>query len=402
MHCRLLLPADEAEAREEFRRFGVDPGPEAAAFACNRLVRITDASPATIRRLRKEVRGLGGRTTMAGDGSAGLFLVGSTATLRGLCRRLPTLSGDWAGISAQLTDLLDNLETSPPYLAGRTCRISLDRPRIMGVVNVTPDSFSDGGRYFTPDSAVRRGRDLAAEGADLLDIGGESTRPGAAPVSAQEEIDRVVPVIEALRREIDLPLSVDTTKAAVARAAISAGAEFINDISGLRLDPEMLQAAAAGGAGVFLMHTRGRPEEMQRDTFYRDLIGEVVAYLGDSLAMAATAGICAEKLAIDPGIGFGKSAEGNLEILRRLQDLAVLGRPILLGTSRKSFIGRLLGQPDPGQRLAGTLATVALGVAGGAHFFRVHDVRAARETALVAWAVCRRASSQGDLPLVGS
>jgi dihydropteroate synthase len=307
------------------------------------------------------------------------------------------LSADWAGLAAELSNLLDQLETPPRSLAGRTRCLTLDRPRIMGVVNVTPDSFSDGGRFFS--------RERAAEGADHLDIGGERTRPGALRLTAQEQLDRVVPVVEALQRETDLPLSVDTTKASVAIVAVKAGAEFINDISGLRFDPEMPAAAAASGAGVFLMHTRGRPEEMQRNTSYRDLMGEVVEYLRDSLAMAVTAGIQVEKLSVDPGIGFGKSAEGNLEILRRLRELAVLGRPILLGTSRKSFIGRLLGQPDPAQRLAGTLATVALGVAGGAHIFRVHDVRAAREAALVAWAVCSRSFPQSDapfLPVVGS
>ncbi len=260
----------------------------------------------------------------------------------------------------------------------------------MGILNITPDSFSDGGRYRSLENALCRGLELAAEGADLIDVGGESTRPGAAPVSAQEEIDRVVPVIEALRRESALPLSVDTTKAAVARAAVAAGAEFINDVSGLQFDPEMAGAAAASGAGLFLMHTRGRPERMQQDTRYADLLGEVVNYLWQAVDQAVAAGIPAEKLAVDPGIGFGKDVQGNLELLRRLPELQSLGRPVLLGTSRKGFIGQITDQPDPQQRLAGTLATVALGVAGGARIFRVHDVRPAREAALMALAVCRR------------
>ncbi|MFA5515250.1 MAG: dihydropteroate synthase [Desulfuromonadales bacterium] len=284
--------------------------------------------------------------------------------------------------------------SAPGHLAGRNCRLSLDEPLIMGVLNITPDSFSDGGRYDSLDAARRQGARMLAEGADLIDIGGESTRPGAPAVSETEELDRVLPVIEALRREIDIPLSIDTTKAAVARAAIAAGVDFVNDISGLHFDEKMAATVSAGGAGLFVMHTRGRPERMQRNTGYGDLLGDILVYLRNSLERAMAAGIPEEKLAVDPGIGFGKDAAGNLEILRRLDELQALGRPILLGTSRKNFIGRVLGQSDPGQRLYGTLATVALGVARGAHLFRVHEVRPAKETARMAWAVCRGGFSQ--------
>ncbi len=277
---------------------------------------------------------------------------------------------------------------APDYLAGRSCRLSLDGPLIMGVLNVTPDSFSDGGRYLSLDAARRHGVRMAADGADLIDVGGESTRPGASAISAAEEIDRVLPVIESLRREIATPLSIDTNKAAVASAAMAAGAEFVNDISGLEFDDDMAATVAAGGAGLFLMHTRGRPECMQQNTCYGDLLGEIAAYLRGSMDKAMAAGISEEKLAIDPGIGFGKNADGNLQILRRLSELQSLGRPILLGTSRKNFIGRILDQADPQQRLYGTLATVALGVAQGAHLFRVHDVRPAKDAARIAWAIC--------------
>jgi dihydropteroate synthase len=231
---------------------------------------------------------------------------------------------------------------------------------------------------------------MAAAGADLIDVGGESTRPGSAPVSEQEELDRVVPVIQALRREVDRPLSVDTTKSAVARAAVAAGAEFVNDISGFAFDPAMAASVAACGAGAFLMHTRGTPDRMQRDTAYDDLMAEVVAYLRQAVARAEAAGIARCKLAVDPGIGFGKDALGNLDILHRLRELHVLGLPVLLGTSRKNFIGQILHQPDPAGRLTGTLATVALGVAAGVQIFRVHDVCPAREAALTAWAVTYR------------
>jgi len=287
--------------------------------------------------------------------------------------------------------LQTGLPPGPGYLLGRSCRIELDRPRLMGVLNITPDSFSDGGRYLSVAAALAQGRRLAAEGADLLDVGGESTRPGAQHVGVQQELDRVLPVLEALRRDIALPLSIDTSKSAVAEAAIAAGAEFVNDVSGLTFDAQMAAVVADSGAGLFVMHTRGRPATMQADTCYADLVAEVCAALQGSVARAVAAGVAAERIAVDPGIGFGKDVAGNLELLRRLPAFAVLGRPLLLGTSRKSFIGRVLGLDDPAARQAGTLATVALGVASGARLFRVHEVGPAREAALVAWAVCRGA-----------
>lgn len=287
------------------------------------------------------------------------------------------------------------VQTGPPpgpgYLLGRSCRIELDRPRLMGVLNITPDSFSDGGRYLSVAAALDQGRRLAAAGADLIDVGGESTRPGAAHVGLQQELDRVLPVLEALHCEVDVPLSIDTTKSTVARAAIAAGAEFVNDISGLTFDTAMAGAVAEAGAGLFVMHTRGRPATMQADTRYADLLAEVAAALRESVVMALAAGVAADRIAVDPGIGFGKDVAGNLELLRRLPELAARGRPILLGTSRKSFIGRVLGVEDPAARQAGTLATVALGVASGARLFRVHEIGPAREAALLAWAVCRGA-----------
>jgi dihydropteroate synthase len=279
-------------------------------------------------------------------------------------------------------------ESAGLTLAGRSCLLVLDRPHIVGILNVTPDSFSDGGRFYDVQQALKQGLRMAADGADLIDIGGESTRPGADHVSEQEELDRVVPVIETLRRELDLPLSVDTTKSVVAREAIAAGADFVNDISGLTFDVKMAEVVADAGAGLFVMHTSGRPDVMQRNTRYADVVKDVIAALRRSMAVAEAAGVAHDKIAVDPGIGFGKDLAGNLELLRRTANLTELGRPIMLGTSRKSFIGRVLAQDDPGKRLAGTLATVALGYAGGARLFRVHDVAAAQQAALMAQAVC--------------
>ncbi len=279
---------------------------------------------------------------------------------------------------------------APAVLVGRGCRLELRLPAIMGVLNVTPDSFSDGGCYQAPDAALQQALRMEQAGAAVIDIGGESTRPGAELISAAEEIERVVPVIERIRQETDLPLSIDTNKAEVARAAILAGANFINDISGLTFDPQMARAASETGAGLVVMHTRGTPAQMQSNTEYADLCGEVLAFLQHSLDLAAAAGIDKSRIAVDPGIGFGKSVIGNLELLGSLQRLRALGCPILLGTSRKSFIGKILDQQNPRERLSGTLATIALGVAQGAHIFRVHDVAPAREAALVAWAVRER------------
>jgi dihydropteroate synthase len=278
-------------------------------------------------------------------------------------------------------------QVAPPVLRGRGYTLVLDRPRIMGILNLTPDSFSDGGCYTSCEAALHRAAQMVAEGVDLIDIGGESTRPGAATVSAEVEIERVVPVIEALRSRFDLPLSIDTTKSCVASAALAAGADFVNDISGLTFDPELAKVVAQHRAGLFLMHTSGRPDLMQQRTTYRDLLGEIIVFLRSALERARSAGIPDEALAIDPGIGFGKTLSGNLEILRRLGELKVLELPILLGTSRKRFIGEVLDLPDPLERQSGTLATVALGVAAGALLLRVHEVRPAREAALMSWAI---------------
>jgi dihydropteroate synthase len=274
-----------------------------------------------------------------------------------------------------------------PCLSGRRCRLMLDRPRIMGVLNLTPDSFYDGGLHQDQDAALHRVAEMVAEGADLIDIGAESTRPGAAQVSEGEEIDRVAGIIERLVKEFAVPLSIDTSKSAVARASVAAGVEFINDISGLNFDPAMAGVAASSGAGLFLMHTRGRPDQMQQDTVYVDLLEEVESALRCSAQQALQAGVTQEKIALDPGIGFGKDLAGNLLLLNRLDRLCNLGFPLLLGTSRKSFIGKVLDQENPAERLNGSLATVALGVDRGAMLFRVHDVKPALEVARMAWAI---------------
>jgi dihydropteroate synthase len=262
------------------------------------------------------------------------------------------------------------------------------RTYLMGVINVTPDSFSDGGKHATADTAVAAGERLAAEGVDLIDIGGESTRPGAQPVPESQEIDRVLPVLERLARTVEVPLSVDTTKAKVAQAAARAGASMVNDISALTYDPEMAPTCAREKLAVCAMHIRGEPRNMQVNPSYLDLMGEILEGLAASLALAERCGIAADRLLVDPGVGFGKTAEHNLFILDNLGQLKALGRPILVGASRKSFIGKITGKAV-GERLPGSLAVLAAAVLGGADVVRVHDVAESKVAAQVVDAIAR-------------
>ena len=262
-----------------------------------------------------------------------------------------------------------------------------ERTLIMGILNVTPDSFSDGGQFFSMDHALTHAAQMISEGADIIDVGGESTRPGGEPVSAEDEIKRVVPVIESLVARFDVPISVDTTKSEVARAALDAGAAIVNDISALRFDFYVADAAARAGAGLVLMHSRGTPATMHRLPPVADIMQEVTHSLRASVNMAERRGVKRESIVIDPGIGFGKSQEQNLELIGKLDQLiaAFPEYPLLIGTSRKSFIGRILadstGTPAPAEdRLHGTMATITASILHGAHIVRVHDVKAAAET----------------------
>jgi dihydropteroate synthase len=266
------------------------------------------------------------------------------------------------------------------------------RPKLMGVVNVTPDSFSDGGLYLDPEAAIAHGRELARQGAEILDVGGESTRPGAEEVSAEEELARVEPVIAGLARAADLDadgqvlLSVDTSKLAVAEAALDAGATIVNDVTALRRDSEIAALCADRGAGLVLMHMQGDPRSMQRSPSYEDVVADVKAFLAERVEAALAAGVVEERIWLDPGIGFGKTLEHNLELLRRLGELRELGRPLVIGTSRKSFLGRIDGSPV-GERLGGTIASSVLAVAEGAEVLRVHDVAEVRDALALAGAV---------------
>jgi dihydropteroate synthase len=258
--------------------------------------------------------------------------------------------------------------------------------RVMGIVNVTPDSFSDGGEFLDAERAIAHGRELAAEGADLLDIGGESTRPGAEAVTAEEELARVGPVVEALARDGGPPVSIDTSKLAVAEAALAAGAELVNDVTAFRSEPELAGLCAERGCEVVLMHMLADPRTMQANPTYDDVVDDIKAFLAERIDFALSAGVEEERIWIDPGVGFGKTVEHNLELHRRLGELAELGRPIVFGSSRKSFIGKLTGA-EVDERLGGTIASNVIAYANGASVLRVHDVAPVREALAVADAI---------------
>jgi dihydropteroate synthase len=319
------------------------------------------------------------------DVDEALVVCGPAAALTELARRWDAPE---ATLLARLLDRYAHPERLVRFADGASWDLSA-RTHLMGVVNVTPDSFSDGGRFVEPEAAVDQALRLADEGADIVDIGGESTRPGAAAVPAAAEAERVLPVIETLRRQAPrLRISVDTRRASVAREALARGADLVNDVSGLA-DPEMAPLLAATGAPVVIMHMRGTPDRMQADTRYGDLVGEVLAFLAQGVHAARAAGVRDGKVLVDPGIGFGKSAAGNEQLLRELGSFRSLGLPILVGISRKSFVGKRTRVSEPAARLAGSLAGAVAAALAGAAVVRVHDVKATREALAVSDALRR-------------
>lgn len=386
----IVAPGDAALAAEIERFVGVAP---AVGDWFLKLERLTAAQ--CDRLVGQATRHGGGALVRArGDGSADALLRMPGDVLE-VCLNALAEDGAEADLIEAIRRTAEAHERTRFTLrcGGRPIEVGR-RTLLMGVVNVTPDSFSDGGQFLETGKAIEHGARLAAEGADILDVGGESTRPGAEQVDAETECSRVLPVIEGLVREIGVPISIDTSKGAVARRALDAGAAVVNDVTALRGDPEMAGVVARSGAPVVLMHMQGTPRTMQEHPRYDDLMGEIVASLRESMGLAADAGIEEGQIVVDPGLGFGKTVEHNLEVLRRLGELRSLGRPILVGPSRKSFIGKLTGAPA-GERLFGTAATVALAIARGAHIIRVHDVAAMRQVARMADAILRGAGEGG-------
>ena len=343
--------------------------------AVHRVLKVYDLKPRQANILKQEMLSKGGEVAVARgavDNSVvqtDVLLMGTSRQYRELIKKLRSQPFGLAQLGDKLSVVLDNLEGRP--VRTLNCRgkelVIGNRTLVMAILNVTPDSFSDGGRWFDPARAVEQARQMVAEGADIIDLGGESTRPGHTSVGPEEELRRVIPVLEVLVRELDVPISVDTFKADVASRALASGASMINDQWALRADPGMAAVIASYGVPVVLMHN-------QRGTTYQDLMGDMVKYFEESVAMASSAGITGDHIIIDPGIGFGKSLAQNLEVMRRLRELSCLGHPVLIGTSRKSMIGKTLDLPVD-QRVEGTAATVSLGIVYGADIVRVHDVK---------------------------
>ncbi|MBW1645132.1 MAG: dihydropteroate synthase [Deltaproteobacteria bacterium] len=388
---------DPAAAAGLITRIGTDK--QGISLMKNKLVhhtlRVGPLPPRAANIVKQEMLAVGGEAAVsrgvidcsAPDGP--VLLSATRKQFRRFLQKMRSQPFSLPRLAEQIREVLKTYDQRPPlFFRCRGVEVDLQqRTLIMGILNVTPDSFSDGSRFLARDDALRQAAKMIAEGADIIDIGGESTRPGAARVGLDEELERVLPVIEALRREHEaIPISIDTYKSRVAREALAAGADLVNDISGCRFDPEMGRVVAAAGAHLCLMHIQGTPENMQKNPIYDDVVIEVLDYLRQSIDLATGQGVAREKLIVDPGIGFGKTLEHNLAILKHLREFRSFGLPVLVGTSRKSFIGRLTGR-EVDDRLAGTIASVAQSILGGAHLVRVHDVRAARDAALVVDAI---------------
>jgi dihydropteroate synthase len=394
---RLLHFGKPDEAIQEMQRIGVDPiGIESMREKiCHLNLKIEGIDCRLANLLKQEMVLLGGDVAMdkriidCSVAASDLILMGTQNQIKVLIDRLEDRFNGFQGVAVRIRECLKNLESPPHTIRCKKTVFHLDeRTHLMGILNVTPDSFSDGEMFFAPDRAISHGIELASQGADIIDIGGESTRPGAKPLPRDEELRRVIPVIEGLSAKVDVPISIDTYKSFIAEKAIEAGAQMINDISGLHFDPKMADVAARYEVPIVLMHTKGTPEVMQLDVHYDCLLTEIMEYLEESIEVAEGAGVDAKQIIIDPGIGFGKSAEDNLRIIYHLAELKSLGKPIMLGTSRKSFIGKILNA-EIDQRVEGTLASISAAIMNGANILRVHDVGPARKAAQIVDAILR-------------
>ena len=390
---RYLHVTSEAEALDALKGVQVDPGtiPEILPkmFYANIILEHIESSAANI--IQQEMRNVGGDAAITLDAvdcriaRSDIILMGTLAQIRNFAEKIILHPLGLYGISERISEVLHNLSLdSVPLRTSRREIVLGDRTLIMGILNVTPDSFSDGNRFASAESAVEEGIRMSEEGADMIDIGGESTRPGSDTVPQEEELRRVIPVIRGLAARIDIPLSVDTMKAAVARDALAEGVEIVNDVSSLGFDDRMAEIVADAGAAIILMHMRGMPKTMQTgDLAYRSLQGEIIGFLQDRIDNARAKGIEPVRVMVDPGLGFGKTATDNLRLIRHLGELKILGRPIVSGASRKSFIGHVTGG-KPQERIEGTAAAVTAAVLNGSRIIRVHDVAAMKKVAAMA------------------
>lgn len=391
---RCLHITNARDAIHEMGKVGVDPtGMKLMkGKTLHYNLKVEGIVPRTANILKQEMLSVGGDAALdrrdldCSSSSTDALLMGTEKQFEKLYSKLQQYP-DLHFFGQSLKEILRNLSRAHYTIRCRKRTFTLGKQTLLtGVLNVTPDSFSDGGLFFDKEKAFARGLKMVEEGADFIDIGGESTRPGSKPLGLDEELRRVIPVIESLAKEVDAPISIDTYKSTVAKKAIEAGAQIINDISGLHLDPSLSQVAAKEDVPLVLMHIRGNPETMQKNIHYESLFSEIIQYLKDSIQRAESAGVDPEQIIIDPGIGFGKTVEDNLLILKNLQEFKILGKPLLLGTSRKSFIGKILNA-DVTERLEGTLSSIVVGVLNGAHIIRCHDVLQAKRAIAIADAV---------------
>lgn len=384
MRPRILSTPYQSDVVRELSRLSGDPA--LAPRALLRVMRLDDVPGAAAVLLRQSLRAVGGKAVLH---AGAMLLIATEAQYREVADALRT-QPDMAEIAEALLAALANYDRRSGVLRCGRYELPLgEKTYVMGILNVTPDSFSGDGLGGSVEAAVRRAERMVEDGADILDVGGESTRPGAEAVPLEEELRRVIPVIAALAERFPVPISVDTYKSAVAREALRAGATIVNDISGLRFDPELAAVAAEAGAAVVVMHIQGTPRTMQQNPHYDDLMTEVCNYLQESTALAEAAGIPRAQVVLDPGFGFGKTVAHNLELLRRLRELTSYGQPILMGTSRKSTIGKVLGDLPPEERVEGTAATVAIAIQHGADIVRVHDVKEMARVARMTDAIIR-------------
>jgi dihydropteroate synthase len=389
---RVLLISSMSDAEREMRRIGVSEGGvrAMAGKAETVVIKITGANVPTAHIVKQQMLSIGGDAAVARDvlthgvEQTDILIFGTHVQLRELVQKLSYQPFDLPSMGQQIATLLDSL-VPPPHIRLRARHHTLDlaqRVHVMGILNVTSDSFSDGGLYLHPTAALDHAMEMVEEGADIIDVGGQSSRPGSHPIPESEELKRVVPVIERIHEGWSGPISVDTYRARVAEEALKAGASVVNDITAMTAEPSIAEVAARFDAACVLMHMQGTPETMQHRPSYEDLMGEIAFFLRSAIERARAAGIGDDQIVIDPGLGFGKTTEHNLSILRHLPELGVLGRPILVGASRKAFIGKVLDLPLE-DRVEGTLATAAYAVAQGARILRVHEVRSVLRTARI-------------------
>ncbi len=395
MNIQVLSSRNPEDVKEEMRKIGVSPYgiKEMLPKSIPLLIKLGSIDFRAANILKQEMLSLGGEAAIprgALDGSQKeipVMLIGNQKIFFQLLAKLLLQPFGLKKIGAEVDLALKKYSDREFTIGGNHLNLKLGKKTcLMGILNLTPDSFYDGGKFNSLDRAIRRAEEMVAEGAGIIDVGGESSRPGARPISIKEELQRVIPVIKGLRKRIKKPISIDTYKSEVARMALDSGASIVNDITALRGDKEMARVLGQKGAPVILMHMQGLPQTMQKKPVYRSVVSEIISFLGNRIKKAIEDGISFNKIIIDPGIGFGKTVEHNLEIFRRLREFKILGRPILVGPSRKSVIGKILNLP-PEERLEGTAALVACSILNGVQIVRVHDVKEMIQVARMAEAI---------------